>query len=189
MTDIYNIFSAALDKVLLEYPTHKFILERDLVWTVYKQLIADLNAVSDEYTAFCNFPVARSVKGRSLSADLVILKKGIERKNVLDEGLQVELAAEFKFEPSKERRDICRFKLPVFSWSNILGDIERVEQYVCTNKTAKIGVALFVDEYGRYSNESKYQISSQSQWHKHGTFDTDYLNVHILKTVLQGEFE
>ncbi|MCL2853371.1 MAG: hypothetical protein FWE20_10150 [Defluviitaleaceae bacterium] len=182
MADILNIFDAALNHVLADYADHRFILERDFVWTLQKQLLGILDAEHGQYTVFNDYPIERGKLNRGISADLVIIKKAVTRECVLSGAAQVELAAEFKFEPSPKRTDICGFKLPVVFWPSVVRDVERVRKFTEDNK-ARIGIAIFIDEHGRYRNEKRYSIGCHSEWRHLGNFNTDYLDVQMLYTV------
>lgn len=181
MTDMLDIFKKSFEQVLSEYARHRFILERDLVWTVQKRLLDDLADANDDYAVFNDFPVEKGKLNRGISVDLAILQKGIAREEIWDGKEQLELAVEFKFEPSPKRGDICEFKLPAVFWSAVVKDIERVRRFTENNK-AKAGVAIFVDEFGRYKDETKYPVDSHSEWRHLGSFNTDYLDVWMLWT-------
>ena len=68
-------------------------MERDVVWTLQKHLIATLREQHLPYAVFNDFPMVPG-KHRALSADLVIVNR---------DGV-VEVAAGFKYEPSLPSR-------------------------------------------------------------------------------------
>lgn len=182
MAETLEYFTSSLSQVLSEYAKHRFILERDFVWTVQKRVLEGLEAANNNYTVFNDFPVEKGKFNRGISADLVILEKTVRRECIHDGTGQLEVAVEFKFEPSPNREDICDFKLPVVFWSAVQKDIDRVQRFT-ESKKAKTGIAIFIDEFGRYRDEKKYPIGSHSEWRHLGDFGTDYLDVWMLWTL------
>lgn len=181
MPDMLKLFKDSLYGVLSDYPNHRFVAERDLVWTVQKQLQDVL--CKGPYSVYNDYPVKRSNGNRQFSVDLVIIDNKIKRDQILDNQESLELAVEFKFEPSKKRNnDICVHKLPVVFWSGIEEDIRRMEMFT-TEKRTKCGVSVFIDESGRYSHDAKrYTADGRSQWVALGSYNTDFLDVHMLWT-------
>jgi hypothetical protein len=87
------------------------------------------------------------------SADLVIL----------DSTEVVEMAAEFKYEPSHKRNDIPSRKFSVVTWGydGIAKDMERVREFVDRGK-AKVAYAVFIDEGGHF--HQKHLAPPGSEW-------------------------
>ena len=100
------------------------------------------------YRVLNNFPV---LSGRT--SDLAILS--------LDNFIEV--AAEFKYEPSHNRKstDILPTKLPVVFWEDGVGrDMERIRWFVAKGK-AKVAYLIFVDEGGYFRWREPF---TNSEW-------------------------
>ena len=87
---------------------------------------------------------------------------------VLDDAGNIELAAEFKYEPSYVRNasfggDIPETKFPVVSWDEVEKDVQRVEDYVST-KRARVAYLVFIDEGGRFSRREAPPGSDWKEW-------------------------
>ena len=140
------------------YGEFRFFAERDVVWTVQRQIIREIEDNNLPYRVFNEFPIVPGTR-RSKSADLVILN---DRESV-------EVAIEFKYEPSPARKsdrggDIWRSKIesPVVSWPGVVKDIERVRKYVEQDR-ADIAYAVLIDEGGRIYR-SHPQPPQGSEW-------------------------
>ena len=140
------------------YGEFRFFKERDVVWTVQTQIIQEIEDNNLPYRVFDEFPIATG-NGSSQSTDLAILN---------GRGL-VEVAIEFKYEPSPDRKsnrggDILHSKIecPVVSWSAVVQDIERVCSYVDQDR-ADIAYAVFIDEGSRIYGSHR-QPPRGSEW-------------------------
>lgn len=131
-----ELFENAVSWLRENYRDFRFFTERDVVWTVQTHIIELIEKQELAYHIFHNFPV---LPGKT--ANLAILRQD----------KSIEVAAEFKYEPSHERKftDIWPTKLPVVFWEDGVGkDIERIHEFVSRDK-AELAYLIFVDE-GRY---------------------------------------
>ena len=144
------LFWEAINWLRESYSQHRFFLERDVVWTVQKRLIDEISRQGLPYRVFNDFPVMKG-KRRGISADLVLL--GAQER--------VEVAAEFKYEPSHKRDDISPGKFPVVYWGSkgVAKDIDRVRHFV-KQGAARTAISLFVDE-GSYFRKRKPHFGSR----------------------------
>ena len=151
-----KLFWAAIDWLRESYSRHRFVTERDVVWTVQKRLIEEVLRQGLPYRIFNDFPVLKG-KRRGISADLVVL--GAEES--------VEVAAEFKYEPSHRRRnlDIWHTKFPVVSWGSdgVAKDIVRVRNFV-EQGAAGNAFSLFIDEGGAFAHRQPHSGSRWERW-------------------------
>lgn len=139
-----ELFENAMDWLEEHYEEFRFFMERDVVWTVQTQIIREIEGKNLPYRVFNDFPIAPENR-RSQLADLAILNsRG-----------SVEVAVEFKYEPSRDRGsdlggDIWHSKLEsqVVSWSDVAKDIKRVVDYV-DRGWADIAYAVLIDEGSR----------------------------------------
>jgi hypothetical protein len=121
------------------YDEFSFYQERDVVWTMQSHLAAEIRRQGLDLRVWNDYPMFR--EGRhAQSADLVLQ----------DPAGRVQVAVEFKYEPSHDRLDIQRQKLPVVFWGSegVAHDVDRIRRFVEDGK-AHVAYALFVDE-GRY---------------------------------------
>src|SRR5665648_948421 len=124
--DLLNIFKECLEVIRHYYCEYNFYCERDFVWTIQKLLKTHIEEKGLPYKVFNDFPMETGER-RSKSVDIAIVKTGIDDRDISYGKAQAELVIEFKFEPSKMRKDeICVHKLPVVGWSGVLEDIDRV---------------------------------------------------------------
>lgn len=182
---ILKFFNTAMSNIQSNYSSYGFVVERDLVWTIQKQLSKLITENGMPYMVYNDYPIEKGER-RSKSVDLAVIQNRVKHTDILNRKNSVELAIEFKFEPSKKRNDICRHKLPVVYWNSIIEDIKRVNRFTESN-TVNIGIAVFVDEYGRYRNEKNYPITAQSKWIDWGNLGTDVYNVSLLYTESHSE--
>jgi hypothetical protein len=68
----YQLFDQSLDWLRQSYPTFRFYVERDLVWTVQTRLVQQIERLCLPYQVFNDYAMLPGVH-RSLSADLVIV--------------------------------------------------------------------------------------------------------------------
>jgi hypothetical protein len=100
------------------YAEHDFHYERDIVWTMQRQLKKTLSQSGRRRTVFTEYPMRKGAR-RSCCTDLAILEND-----------EAGLVAEFKYEPAHDRPDILTKRLPVVVWREFLNDITRMQEYV-----------------------------------------------------------
>ena len=152
-----ELFESAIKTLRRQYSTYCFFAERDVVWTVQLRILKEIKRRGLPYRVFQEYKI---VRGRETRTDLVIL----------DAHCKVELAAEFKYEPSHKRNaniggNIPDGKLPVVDWSgenSILEDIRKVDGYVPTY--AKTAYLVFIDEGSRFSWQKAPPGSEWRPW-------------------------
>jgi len=135
-----EIFEDAIEWLKENYDTFSFYTERDVVWTVQNHITEDIKKQDLPYKIYNDFPILPG-KRRSLCTDLAILNK----EN------SIEVAAEFKYEPSHYRRDIWPTKFPVVFWGKegVGKDVGRISDFVSSGK-AKHAIVCFIDEDGYF---------------------------------------
>ena len=138
-----ELFDDTIEWLRRQYAGYRFFAERDIVWTVQLHLLNEIERAGLPYR------IVNEHKLGGPRADLAVL-----------DGDSVEVAAEFKYEPSHDRKadrggDIWSSKLnpsAVF-WSDSSGsvtkDIRRVQEYVEQGK-AKTAYSIFIDEGGHF---------------------------------------
>jgi hypothetical protein len=148
------LFEETLAWLKQNYSCFRFFVERDLVWTVQMHLLDSIQERGLPYKVFNDYPMLPS-KHRARSSDLAILNSGDE----------VEVAAEFKYEPSHKRNDIPTTKFPVVYWGTdgVQKDIHRIQEFV-DNKKAVVAYALFFDEGGSFSKRPPHPNSKWIEW-------------------------
>src|SRR5690242_16270653 len=92
-----ELFENAIGWLQQNYANFQFFVERDVVWTIQMYLIKQIKERDLPYKVFNDFPILPGSR-RSLSADIAILNS--------NENDLVEVAAEFKYEPSHRRSDV-----------------------------------------------------------------------------------
>ena len=134
-----ELFELAVNTLRRQYSDHRFFKERDIAWTVQKQILSEVERRGLKYLVADNYKVG------TFFADLVILN-----------GDLVEVIAEFKYEPSSDRAtnrggDIPSSKLPVVAdWKEVEKDVERVQNYVRL-KQSRAAYSVLIDEGGRHN--------------------------------------
>jgi hypothetical protein len=169
MNNANKIFLESMDWLKENYSVFRFITERDIVWTLQKKISDIINREHLTLKVFNDYPMIKAHR-RSLSADLV----------VLNELSEVEVAVEFKYEPSHKRNEYTEGKFPVTDRKGILNDITRIKEFTDSGK-AKIGHAIFVDE-GSHFYKKIVPIENQGEWFKWGHYNSDLLNISVLWT-------
>lgn len=136
------------------YDEFSFYLERDLVWVMQNHLTAEVRRRDLDLRVWNDYPMIRGQR-RAQSADLVLQAP---------DGT-IEVAIEFKYEPSHARADIQRQKLPVVFWGpeGVAHDVERIRRFVGEGK-AKVAYAVFVDEGGYFRHREPHQGSRWIDW-------------------------
>ncbi|GLB59186.1 hypothetical protein [Cytobacillus sp. NCCP-133] len=143
-----ELFLEAINRLRKDYNNYKFYVERDIVLTVQTMM----NKLIDQY----NCPL-------QVHNDFSILPKQRADLVVLGEDMQIELAVEFKYEPSHRRTDIVPTKFPVASWSEIGKDIDRIQRYVL-EADAYIAYSILIDEGGHFRSKPAFQGSEWIEW-------------------------
>ena len=144
-----------LEKNYLDY---KFFVERDIVWTVQTYLLEKIEKESLPFEVINDYPMLPG-KRRSLSADLVILNNMSE----------VEVAVEFKYEPSHERSEYPKGKFPVVFWGSdgVGKDVKRIREFV-ENGKCKVAYSFFIDEGGYFRHREPHTASEWRDWNGTG---------------------
>ncbi len=146
-----ELFESALPWLRENYGDFRFFVERDVVWTIQTHIIKLIEKQNLAYRVFHNFPVLSR-----RTSDLAILS----RDN------SIEVAAEFKYEPSHDRKstDILPTKLPVVFWEDGVGkDMERIREFVAKGK-AKVACLVFIDEGGYFRWREPFTNSEWIDW-------------------------
>ena len=139
------------------YGEHRFFAERDIVWTVQKHILGTLEEEQLPYRVFNDLTISKGVR-----ADLVILYAG-----------SIEVAVEFKYEPShsrstEHRGDIWPTKLDpsVVFWigaGSVAKDVQRTREYVEQGQ-ARTGYSVFIDEGGAFNHRNPHPGSEWLNW-------------------------
>ena len=146
-----RLFEDAIAWLRANYRDYRFFTERDVVWTVQNHIIKLIEKQNLTYRIFHNFPV---IPGKT--TDLAILRQDNS----------IEVAAEFKYEPSHNRRftDIWPTKLPVVFWDDGVGkDMERTHEFVSEGRT-EIAYVIFIDEGGYFRWREPFGGSEWVDW-------------------------
>lgn len=159
-----ELFENAMDWLRQHYEAFRFFTERDIVWTVQKQMMEAIDETRLPYCVLNDYTILGRVR-----ADLVIIS-----------GNSVVVAVEFKYEPSHARSsrrngDIWHTKIKpsVVFWtvpgaskdSSVEKDVQRVRQYVDEGK-ANAAYSVFIDE-GGYFHERQDALHD-SEWRDWG---------------------
>jgi len=155
-----DIFLNTMDWIKDNYCDFRFIMERDIVWTIQNSLTDIIENEQLSLKVYNDYPMIKGQR-RSLSADLAIL-------NHLNE---VELVVEFKYEPSHRRNEYTDGKFPVTDRKGILHDTIRIKEFVDSGK-AKLAYAIFIDE-GSYFR-TKIEPNVKSDWLDWGDYQKGF---------------
>ena len=146
-----TLFENTMKSFRDDYAEHRFSLEHDIVEPVYLYLLQEVRR--------CNLPYCVDTEHQMLGskyADLVILNDD-----------RVEVAAEFKYEPSHDRSNefsAGKFDSPVVSWTGADGsveeDVRRVNTYVKKGKVTT-AYAILIDEGGYFYRR---HVSPPREW-------------------------
>jgi hypothetical protein len=156
MVSAVELFEQSLKWLEETYPQRKYFTERDIVWTIQTYIQEEITKNKLPFRVLCEWPI-ESGKRKSLCADLVIMN-----------GSSIEIAAEFKYEPSHERKgDFSENKLKqtVVFWDKegVGEDVERVKKFVEDKKT-KIACSVFIDEGKRFQKRDAFAGSQWQDW-------------------------
>ena len=160
--DPATLFEEAIAWLRESYWSRPFFTERDIVWTVQLRLLEQIRTRSLPFTVHNDYPIADvTSKARRRNADLVILSQSGG----------VSLVAEFKYEPSHQRTDILRSKLPVVFWGKdgVGKDVARVQEFVDSG-IADNGYSLLIDEGSYFRHRSPHPGSEWIDWLPGGSF-------------------
>ena len=152
-----ELFENALQWLQARYTEYRFFTERDIVWTMQLRISEEIARLELPYRVFNEHTISGGAR-----ADLAILS-----------GPQVVVAAEFKYEPSHNRRadyggDIWPSKLDpsVVFWAgegSVEKDVWRVRDYV-ERRNVKVAFSVFVDEGGRFRHRDPHPGSEWIDW-------------------------
>ena len=114
-----DLFENTLGWLQSRYTDLRFFTERDIVWTVQLRISQEIERAGLPFRVFKDHTIFTKTR-----ADLATLDGG-----------SVEVAAEFKYEPSHARSaghggDIWPTKFDVVSWTEVEKDVQRVWRYV-----------------------------------------------------------
>lgn len=146
-----ELFEGAISWLRENYGGFRFFVERDIVWTIQTHIIGLIGKQNLAYRIFHNFPVLPGKR-----PDLAILAPDNS----------IEVAAEFKYEPSHDRKftDVWPTKLPVVFWEAGVGkDMERIEEFVSRGKV-KVAYLVFIDEGGDFRWREPFTNSEWIDW-------------------------
>ena len=154
MNEAEELADRAIDWLRDHYDEHRFFVERDLVWTLQLRLRDLLRQANSDLRVLNDFPMIPTSR-RSLSADLALISP--------DD--RVQLALEFKYEPSHRRTDILGSKFPVVFWGaeGVAKDVERVRLFVAQGR-AVAARSYFIDEGGYFAHRPPHEGSSWVEW-------------------------
>lgn len=154
MTQAATVFEDALAWLRDHYASKRFYVERDIVWTVQTHLAFRIAEQQLPYRVFSEYPMLPGLR-RSICTDLVLLNS----ENV------VEVAGEFKFEPSHKRGgiDIWPGKFDATSWPALTLDLQKIRQYVDQGK-AGTAYSILIDEGGYFRHRPAQPGSVWIDW-------------------------
>ena len=142
--DAAALFENAMKRLRHDYAERPFFLERDIVWTVQVLLWDQVTENGLPYRVLNDYALCNK------RADLVILN-----------GDRIEVAAEFKYEPSHHRSsEFGPGKFPVVAWTEVLTDVERIRRFV-DEGNVRTAYAVLIDEGGHFR---PHQVSPPSRW-------------------------
>ena len=152
-----ELFENALQWLHVRYAEYRFFTERDIVWIVQLRISEEIARARLPYRVFNEHTISGGAR-----ADLAILS-----------GPQVVAAAEFKYEPSHERRadrrgDIWPSKLDpsVVFWAgegSVETDVYRVRDYV-ERRNVKVAFSIFIDEGSHFRDRDPHPGSEWIDW-------------------------
>jgi len=163
--DARELFEQSLKWLEETYSQKKFFTERDIVWTIQNYLSEQIAKNNLPYKVLCEWPITTDGNKKSSWADLVIMK-----------GLDIEIAAEFKYEPNHKRIEdfsVNKLKNDVVFWDKqgVGEDVQRVKKF-SEERKAKTACSIFIDEGKRFR---KREAFNGSQWHDWKNADVSVL--------------
>ncbi len=154
-----DLFEDAMQWLRQHYRQFRFFTERDVVWTVQQRIADEIRRTNASYRVFNDHTILPRIR-----TDLAILKGGSDA---------VEVAVEFKYEPSHNRRadrggDIWPTKLDpsVVFWTgdgSVEKDSQRIINYV-NKKRTKAAYMVFLDEGGRFRHRDPFEGTDWVGW-------------------------
>lgn len=153
-----ELFENTMGWLREHYHEHRFYTERDVVWTVQLRLLHEIENGELPLRVFNDYTISKGVR-----SDLVIMNGDV-----------VEVAIDFKYEPSHSRStkrggDIPASKLDpsVVFWrdnsGSVLKDVERCADYVAQGK-AEVAYAVFIDEGGEFAHRAPPEGAEWRDW-------------------------
>ena len=154
-----ELFESTLRWLQNRYRVYHFYKERDVVHTIYCRVVQQIKEADLPYRMKKEYTVLECTR-----TDLAILA-----------GDSIEVAAEFKYEPSHKRRtdrggDISPSKLDpsVVYWTefgegSVEKDVQRVRDYV-ERGNVKTAFSVFIDEGGRFRHGDPHPGSEWVDW-------------------------
>jgi hypothetical protein len=144
MSDAVQLVADVLAWLRNSYGEHRFFQERDIVWTVQRQIAQWIVERHLPFRVFNDHPVVPG-RRRSLTADIAIV----------DRDSLIEVTMEFKYEPSHVRKDIdiwpSKFTPTVVFWGKegVAGDVSRIQTFAAERR-ARFACSVFIDEGGYF---------------------------------------
>ncbi len=183
MTTAEELFEKAITWLKENYASFRFFTERDVVWTIQKRLLGEINEQALPYRVFNDYPILPG-NHRSICTDLAIL--GISNN--------VDVVAEFKYEPAHERKDKdiwpSKFKPTVVFWGDqkqsVYKDVMRIAEYASLRKT-KIAYSFFIDEGSYFRSKKRYEALAGAQWLDWYTVTTSPYHISVLMSKVQAK--
>jgi hypothetical protein len=158
MLNANDLLGQAMSWLRTNYQDLTFFVERDVVYAIQVQVAKLIHANKLPYKVYNDFPMLPGKNNRrSVCTDIAIVNA---------EGF-VEIAIEFKYEPSHIRTDLLKSKFTptVVFWGNdgVAKDIARVKNYVELKK-AKIAHAILIDEGQHFRTKPPHPDSKWINW-------------------------
>ncbi|MEX2245762.1 MAG: hypothetical protein WEC75_03665 [Dehalococcoidia bacterium] len=152
-TSALLIFDEAMRWLRTNYQSYTFFVERDLVWTMQTRIASLIRELGADFRVSNDYAIEPGNR-RSLCVDLAVLRE-----------TTIELATEWKFEPSHRRIEIAPGKLPVCSWgpNGVRGDVDRISHFV-EKRRAQAGHAILVDEGGYFRGRPAHVGAEWVDW-------------------------
>lgn len=185
--DAATLFENTMEWLRDSYGEHRFFVERDIVWTAQLRLLQEVERANLPYRVFDEHKIRKDARS---GADLVIMEGGL-----------VAVAAEFKYEPSHERKaplqpeptgtsltrkkarqraqDILATKLQRCGWGEIKKDMDKVRAYFHEDG-APAAYAILIDEGGYWRRQYPDALEG-SEWRDWGN------DVWVLWTKVGGD--
>lgn len=150
--DASELFEDAIEWLRRNYSDYRFFAERDIVWTVQTRINTEIESRNLPFRVFNDY----TLFGRT-RADLVIFSNEA-----------VEVAAEFKYEPTHRRNancggDIPKGKFPVVFWAEVEKDLERAKDYAASGYS-KAAYSILVDEGNHFRHRNAPASSEWIDW-------------------------
>ena len=152
-----ELFESTLQWLQGRYKDYRFFRERDVVWTMQLRISEEIARAGLPYRVFNDHTIYGGT-----STDLAILSGGY-----------LEVAAEFKYEPSHGRRadrrgDIWPSKLDpsVVFWAgegSVETDVYRVRDYV-ERRNVKVAFSVFIDEGSHFRHRDPHPGCEWIDW-------------------------